>query len=78
MYLVLKLNDHSQKAVEWMEKLGETIHVDRTTFTVNVKTTKNIVGSIKFVDKFLKVWKAGEPNTHIHIDFRDLVSVTEL
>lgn len=78
MYIIFKINDHSQRAVEWIAKTGETIHTDRTTFSVNVKTTSKLIGSIQFIDRRLKVWVAGEPSNHIFIDFRDLVSVSEL
>ena len=78
MYIIFKVNDHSQKAIEWLAKTGETLHADKTTVSVNVKTTNKLIGSIQFIDRRLKVWVAGEPNNHIFIDFRDLVSVSEL
>lgn len=61
-----------------MSKNGEIIHLNKTTVSVNVKTSNQLVGSIQFIDKRIKIWKAGEPQNYIHIDFRDLVSVTEL
>jgi len=78
MYIIFKDTPYSQTAIQKLVAMDSMINVDRNTVSVIVKTTNEIVGTISIVEKRMKVWKAGNPNNHIYIDFKDLVSVHEL
>lgn len=78
MYIIFKDTEQSQKLIQKLVVMDPTINVDKNSVSVVVRTSNNIVGTISIIEKRMKVWKAGEPDNHLYIEFKDLVAIHDL